>query len=444
MTRMLLFSAATSVLFITDVTGAAKDTGVNCADDDSDLCSYISAAINGNAEALTLLTGDAGRKTRCFLSKVNQLLGKFFTEGMTTEKLYKAAAKIRVMQNLDCRSLPSDSDSNSSFCNFVNYTHNVIMRVRTSLDNGSVCEFWLSRADELIVELFNSSDPQKMFDLLTKTLDLELYVDYCLELERPDHFIPGKEYKTYKKMNRDFSRSMMGLVIAIKEAVADGQIKDKIADLHRSILGKNGSHRADRQNENHLNPEAGSMSSARLYLTIASVLIASATSLAQEAVSPSCAYGDRAFCVLVEDAHTGNQRALRNLKDDLAGLRTALQHADDWIMVVLTKKETAEVHAALTNALDKELRALLHFKYNCFELSKQEKKAVDAKCEILYNNIGYVTSQLVLAIMEAEPDPYKKARIRNVYDSFLVKQPSQNSKWENRVYEMGKEILKIM
>ncbi|WKY13396.1 hypothetical protein Q1695_004314 [Nippostrongylus brasiliensis] len=287
------------------------------------------------------------------------------------------------------------------------------MRVRTSLDNGSVCEFWLSRADELIVELFNSSDPQKMFDLLTKTLDLELYVDYCLELERPDHFIPGKEYKTYKKMNRDFSRSMMGLVIAIKEAVADGQIKDKIADLHRSILGKNGSHRADRQN-------------------------------AQEAVSPSCAYGDRAFCVLVEDAHTGNQRALRNLKDDLAGLRTALQHADDWIMVVLTKKETAEVHAALTNALDKELRALLHFKYNCFELSKQEKKAVDAKCEILYNNIGYVTSQLVLAIMEAEPDPYKKARIRNVYDSFLVKQPSQNSKWENRVYEMGKEILKIM
>ncbi|VDL72409.1 unnamed protein product [Nippostrongylus brasiliensis] len=355
---------------------------------------------------------------------------------------FEAAAKIRVMQNLDCRSLPNDSDSNSSFCNFVNYTHNVIMRVRTSLDNGSVCEFWLARADELLVELFNSSDPQKMFDLLTKTLDLELYVDYCLELERPDHFILGKEYKTYKKMNRDFSRSMMSLVIAIKEAVADGQIKDKIADLHRSILGKNGSHRTDRQEENHLIPEAGSMSSARLYFTIASVLIASETALAQEALT--CAHENPDFCMLIEAAHTGNQRALRTLKDDLAGLRTALQHADHMVTVVLTKRESSEVHAALTNALDKELRVLLHFKYNCFKLSKEEEKAVDAKCEILYNNIGYVTSQLVLAVMEAEPDQYKKARIRSVYDSYLVKQPSQNNKWENRVYEMGKEILKIM
>ncbi|VDL72408.1 unnamed protein product [Nippostrongylus brasiliensis] len=156
------------------------------------------------------------------------------------------AAKIRLMPNLDCKNLPNDSDSNSSFCNFVNYTHNIIVRIRQSL-NESQSEFALSRVDETLVKLFNSTDSQDIFDLLTEALDVQLFVSLWLEEECPEHFIRGKEYKSCKKMNRDFSRSMMSLVIAVKEAVADRQIKDKIADLHKSILGKNGTHRSDRQ-----------------------------------------------------------------------------------------------------------------------------------------------------------------------------------------------------
>ncbi|VDL72411.1 unnamed protein product [Nippostrongylus brasiliensis] len=67
-----------------------------------------------------------------------------------------------------------------------------------------------------------------------------------------------------------------------------------------------------------------------------------------------------------------------------------------------------QVSSLLKRALEKELRALVGAKNDCLS------KLRDPRCTIVYSDITYTVTQLILAIMEAQTDHEKKNKIEDL------------------------------
>ncbi|VDL72407.1 unnamed protein product [Nippostrongylus brasiliensis] len=132
------------------------------------------------------------------------------------------------------------------FCYFVNYTQNVIAKVRQSL-NDSESEFAFQLEEESLAKLQDTSDSQEMLDLLTRALDMQLLASLWVKEDCPHSLLQGMKYTSCQKMSHDVAYSMLTLTLAIKEALELKVDQDNIAEFYQNVLGVHGSHRGDLQ-----------------------------------------------------------------------------------------------------------------------------------------------------------------------------------------------------
>ncbi|WKY13400.1 hypothetical protein Q1695_004317 [Nippostrongylus brasiliensis] len=158
---------------------------------------------------------------------------------------------------------------------------------------------------------------------------------------------------------------------------------------------------------------------------------------APEVAAENCEYHDEVCSYLVA-AHSGNMEALLLLEGDLAGrARKVLSEVNEILTRLLNIRATVEeVFGPLKKALRKELSALVAAKSDCLFKNR------DARCNIVYSDITYTTTQIIMAIMEAVTDKEKKSKIGTLVKGLLEPVQSGNgtAQREFRVRHIGNPL----
>ncbi|VDL72412.1 unnamed protein product [Nippostrongylus brasiliensis] len=134
--------------------------------------------------------------------------------------------------------------------------------------------------------------------------------------------------------------------------------------------------------------------------------------------------------------------ALLLLEGDLAGrARRVLSEVNEILTKLLNGSTTIEaVFGPLKKALRKELSALVAAKSDCLFKNR------DARCNIVYSDITYTTTQIIMAIMEAVTDKEKKSKIEFLVKGLLepVQPGNATAQREYRVRLIGKQVLSVI
>ncbi|WKY13473.1 hypothetical protein Q1695_004366 [Nippostrongylus brasiliensis] len=170
-----------------------------------------------------------------------------------------------------------------------------------------------------------------------------------------------------------------------------------------------------------------------------------------------CAYGPPMFCNFLLWAHETNQRALQRLVGDFAKNSTRrILTADQLIVELLPKTESADLLVGLKKALRVELGALATVKADCFSLPQELQKLKEGTCRAVYREIGYAILRLIEAIKEVEIDSSKIAKMKSLYELkndeiqslysrfFDEKYPYPPENFPNEVHALGRQILRLM